>query len=279
MLPPTFSIKKIMEKRRAIYKLKILNFLLKILSFLFPQKAFYLTEYLSSILQGKGYGAFSISEEINACKKLLGSNNVKIIFDVGANKGNYTKELIKTYADANYYLFEPNFLNYEKLKSDFSQLKNIRIINKALSDKNGFDFLYSDKPGSGLGSLFKRRLDHFNINFDNKEKINLIRLDTFLQDENKDIIIDYFKMDVEGAEIKVLHGIGKFINRIKLIQFEFGGCNIDSRTFFQDFWYYFKNNNFDLFRVTLNGPKKIIFYNESDEYFKTTNYIALNKNL
>ena len=25
--------------------------------------------------------------------------------------------------------------------------------------------------------------------------------------------------------------------------------------------------------------KKINFYNESDEYFKTTNYIALNKNL
>jgi len=267
------------EREKVNYKLKIFNFFLKILSILFPQKLFYFTEYLSSILQGKGYGAFSIPEEINACKKLFRNNNIKIIFDVGANEGNYTKELLKTYNEANYYLFEPNFLNYEKLKSDFFQLKNIRIINKALSDKNGFDFLYSDKSGSGLGSLFKRRLDHFNINFDNKEKINLIRLDTFLQDDYKDIIIDYFKMDVEGSELKILEGMGVFIKRIKLIQFEFGGCNIDSRTFFQDFWYYFKKHNFDLFRITISGPKKIKEYTESDEFFKTTNYIALNNNL
>jgi FkbM family methyltransferase len=260
-------------------RLKFFNFYLKILSFLFPQKLFYLTEYLSSILQGKGYGAFSLAKEIDACKKILGNRNVKIIFDVGANKGNYTKELLKTYKYANYYLFEPNLLNYEKLKFDFSELKNIKIINKALSNKNGLDFLYADKPGSGLGSLFKRRLDHFNINFDNKEQINSIKLDTFLQEENKDIIIDYFKMDVEGSEFKILEDSGVFINRIKLIQFEFGGCNIDSRTFFQDFWYYFKNYNFDLFRININGPIKIEKYIENDEFFKTTNYIALNNNL
>jgi FkbM family methyltransferase len=267
------------KDERVNYKLKIFIFFLKNISFLFPQKLFYLTEYLSSILQGKGFGAFSLGKEINACKKLLGNRSIKIIFDVGANKGKYTKELLKTYKYANYYLFEPNLLNYKKLKFNFQELKNIKIINKALSNKNGLDFLYSDKSGSSLGSLFKRRLDHFNINFDNKEKINLTRLDTFLQEENKDIIIDYFKMDVEGSELKILESSGAFINRIKLIQFEFGGCNIDSRTFFQDFWYYFKNNNFDLFRITIAGPKKIKEYSESDEFFKTTNYIALNRNL
>jgi hypothetical protein len=86
-------------------------------------------------------------------------------------------------------------------------------------------------------------------------------------------------MDVEGSELKILEGMGVFIKRIKLIQFEFGGCNIDSRTFFQDFWYYFKKHNFDLFRITISGPKKIKEYSESDEFFKTTNYIALNNNL
>jgi hypothetical protein len=118
-----------------------------------------------------------------------------------------------------------------------------------------------------------------NIDFNIKEKVNLTKLDTFLKGLNNDIIIDYLKMDVEGTEMKALLGMEQSIKRIKLIQFEFGGCNIDSRTFFQDFWYYFKVHNFDLFRITLNGPKKITSYNESDEYFKITNYIALNKNL
>jgi FkbM family methyltransferase len=270
------------KRERANYKDIILyfyNFILKTLCLLIPQKIFYFIENLSAQFQGKGSGAFSILDEIKACKKLLKNRNIKFIFDVGANKGEYTNELLKHYKEANYYLFEPNLLNYEKLNMRFINCKNIKIINKALADKDGDDFLYSDKSGSGLGSLNKRRLDHFNINFDVKERINLTRLDTFLKDLDKDLIIDYFKIDVEGAEIKVLHGMGKFINRIKLIQFEFGGCNIDSRTFFQDFWYYFRGNNFDLFRITLSGPKKINFYNESDEYFKTTNYIALNKNL
>lgn len=64
------------------------------------------------MLQGKGYGASTISEEINACKKLIGKNCIKIIFDVKANKGKYTKELLKTYNYTNYYLFEINLFNY-----------------------------------------------------------------------------------------------------------------------------------------------------------------------
>jgi FkbM family methyltransferase len=260
-------------------KIVVYNFILKIFCLLIPQKIFHYLESLSSQLQGKGIGSFSISEEINACKKLLKNRSIKIIFDIGANKGDYTKELLKHYQKANYYLFEPSLLNYEKLNLRFSNLKNIKIINKALTNKNGDDFLYSDQSGSGLGSLIKRRLDHLNINFDIKEKISLTRLDTFLKNLDMPIIIDYLKMDVEGTEIKVLQGIGQFINSIKLIQFEFGGCNIDSRTFFQDFWYYFKDHNFDLFRITLTGPKKINYYDDSNECFKTTNYIALNKNL
>ena len=39
---------------------------------------------------------------------------------------------------------------------------------------------------------------------------------------------------------------------------------------------FFKLNNFDLFRITIDGPKKIKEYSESDEFFRTTNYIALN---
>ena len=51
-------------------------------------------------------------------------------------------------------------------------------------------------------------------------------------------MIDFFKIDVEGHEMDVLKGIGDKISNIKLIQFEFGGCNIDTRCFFQDFWYF-----------------------------------------
>jgi FkbM family methyltransferase len=233
-----------------------------------------LIESFSQQLQGKGSGTLPISFEIKSCVKLLKNKSVKVIFDVGDNEGHYTDELLKYYKNAYYYLFEPSTLNCEKLKKKFSELPNIHIVNKALSDKNGIGLLYSDKSGSGLASLYKRRLEHFDIYLNHEEKIDLIRLDSFLTAEKT---IDYLKLDVEGSEMKVLIGSGELIKKINLIQFEIGSQNIDSKIFFQDFWYFFKVNNFDLFRISPAGPKKIDKYRENDEHFRMSNYIALNK--
>jgi len=59
-----------------------------------------------------------------------------------------------------------------------------------------------------------------------------------------------------------------------VIQFEFGGCNIDTRIFFQDFWYFFKNNNFEIYRITPFGAAHKECYREFEECFLTTNYLA-----
>ncbi len=88
-----------------------------------------------------------------------------------------------------------------------------------------------------------------------------------------------FKIDVEGHELKVLEGVGSLINKIKVIQFEFGGCNIDTKTYFRDFWYFFKERNFDIYRITPLGPMKITQYKECYERFETTNYFCVNTNL
>ena len=62
----------------------------------------------------------------------------------------------------------------------------------------------------------------------------------FIKKKLRNQEIDIMKLDVEGHELDVLEGSRKTINSIKLIQFEFGGCNIDSKTFFQDFYYFLK---------------------------------------
>lgn len=264
-----------MTREKLNYKILIKKLICLIIS----QKYIKRIENLASQLQGKGTGNFSIFQEINNCKKLLKNRDIKFILDIGANKGDYTEELLKHYKDANYYLFEPSILNYQKLYNKFNNQKNITIINKALSDEEKDDYLFSDTSGSGLASLNKRKLSHLNINFNYKEKVNIVRLDNFFEKFNKEVKIDYCKIDVEGLELKVLLGFGQFIKKIKLIQFEFGGSNIDSKIFFRDFWYFFKGFNFEIYRMTFIGPKIINSYSTNDEFFETTNYIALNKEL
>lgn len=64
--------------------------------------------------------------------------------------------------------------------------------------------------------------------------------------------------------------------RIDAIQFEFGGCNIDSRTFFQDFFYLLKDN-YKIYRVLKDGLLEMPIYKETYEIFITINYLAIKK--
>jgi hypothetical protein len=64
--------------------------------------------------------------------------------------------------------------------------------------------------------------------------------------------IDVLKLDVEGHEMDVLRGAGETLRRVRVIQWEFGGCNIDTRTYFQDFWYFLTEAGFKISRL---GPR------------------------
>lgn len=246
----------------------------KILSLLFPIRIYALIESYSLYSQGLGWGSATIREEIDACISLL-ETKPNIFIDIGANKGLYTEGVLKKVVSIESHIFEPSEFNYNILKDKFSFLNKIKINKIALSNFKSKSKLYTDIPGSGLGSLTKRRLDHFDIEMVNEEEVDLIRFDEYWGINNK--IIDYVKIDVEGHELDVLEGFGEFIFKTKLIQFEFGGCNIDTRTYFQDFWYFFLEKNFIIYRITPRGCLRISSYSEKYEHFRTTNYIALNK--
>jgi len=235
-------------------------------------------ERKSAFKQGKGYGAGTIKEEVTACISLLTVKPL-IFIDIGAHIGDYTREVLRRYPTINALLFEPSSANKPILEKEYSQLPNVMVNSCALSNTNGKQNIYFDKAGSVLASLNNRRVEHFNIDMSNHEEVVIKRFDTFWKTTNyKDTtIIDYVKIDVEGYELFVLHGFGDLIYNMRVIQFEFGGANIDTRTFFQDFWYFFKEHKFALYRITPIGNLPIRQYAEIDEYFSTTNYIAVNK--
>lgn len=242
-------------------------------------------EYEAAVALGKGWGYGHISDEVKACISLI-PIKPSVFIDIGGNVGKYTQEVLNIYPDIRTFIFEPSTTNKSILEEKFGKLSNVKISSYALSDTSGDAVLYANKPGSGLASLSNRRLEHFDITMDSKEDIKIHRFDeiwpslseqstnTYINKRQK--IIDYVKIDVEGHELAVLNGFGKFIENMGIIQFEFGGANIDSRTYFQDFWYFFKVNKFTLYRISPSGLIKIYKYKEIDEVFLTTNYIAVN---
>lgn len=235
-----------------------------------------LIERIAAFGQGKGYGTASIQQEVKLLQGFL-TSEPKLAIDIGGNVGTYTAELRRRNPKLEIHTFEPSSTNTRKLTEKFKNDPLIHLVSVAVSDANGEAVLFSDTPGSGLGSLTQRRLDHFNIAFDTTESIKSIRFEDYWLNELNSRELDLVKIDIEGHELSALHGFGEAIKATKALQFEFGGCNIDTRTYFQDFWYYFKNHNFDVYRITPLGAEHIRQYSELDEFFSTTNYIAIRR--
>jgi FkbM family methyltransferase len=235
-----------------------------------------LVERTSAHAQGKGYGTSTIKQEVNLVHRVLG-RRPRLAIDIGGNIGDYTAELLTKTPDLEIHMFEPSSTNIDKLKTRFSADNNVTLVPYAVSNSVGSATLFSDKPGSGLGSLIKRKLDHFGIEFDFSETVTTLRFEEYWNEQLHRRNIDIVKMDIEGHELAALQGFGEAIRATSVLQFEFGGCNIDTRTFFQDFWYFFDDNGFEIYRITPLGLESIERYRESDEFFATTNFIGANR--
>lgn len=74
-------------------------------------------------------------------------------------------------------------------------------------------------------------------------------------------------------------GCGMFAaDAINFVRFECGGCNIDTRTYFRDFFYFFEKADMRGLRITPSGYlSPLDSYNEVLEKFGTTNFVALRK--
>jgi FkbM family methyltransferase len=227
---------------------------------------------LFSLTLGKGFDFQSLNQEVNLFKKLIKNEN-SLFLDIGANKGKYTDILIKEFPTSKVYVFEPQKNLFKFLKKKYSKNNNIKLFNIAINHENKKIKLNVRFKGDPLGSLYKRKFLKNRL-----RKIEIVkcqRLDKIL-DINQ--VIDFAKIDTEGNEMNVLNGIGKLIYNFKIIQIEFGGTWIDSRFFYRDLYEFFKDKNFFLYRMSPNKLIKIIEYNEKDEYFTFTNFIAINNN-
>ena len=237
----------------------------------------YASEYenISKFYLGKGYEP-TISELVTCMLTLC--PDPKLVIDIGGNVGDYTAEIINRCPAVEVHTIEASPTNIDKLYNRFAKNNRVTIVPFGVSDRAETTVLYTDQLGNGLGSLSKRDLRQYGINFDLTETINTIRFEDYWKNQLAGKQIDFIKMDIEGHEYAALQGFGESLSHIGAIQYEFGGCNIDSRVFFRDIYYLLTNANFAIFRITPNGLLQLNGYSEFYEDFNFQNCIAVNKN-
>jgi FkbM family methyltransferase len=226
-------------------------------------------------IQGKGSGAGPIEVEAKIALDFLFRVGIvkPVVLDIGANIGSYSLAVRKFAPYATVFAFEPSSSARKILEERFIGDSSVVCVPLAIGSKNSEETLWSDTPGSGLASLTRRRVEHFDIDFSQSERVSVVTLDSWVNAMN--VVPNLIKMDVEGHELEVLKGSLKTLAQTQVVQFEFGGCNIDTRTFFQDFWYLLTEASFAIYRISAGGPIRVSRYSELDECFRTTNYLAV----
>jgi FkbM family methyltransferase len=176
-----------------------------------------------------------------------------VVLDVGANVGNYAREVLSISRDVTIHCFEPHPANLAKLRDSVQSL-GVQVVASAVGSSEGtmelFD--YSDADGSSHASVYKEVFEKIHGRSHVSHGVEVVTLDAYVQRVGIEHVM-LLKIDTEGHELAALVGAEKALRdgRIDVVQFEFNEMNIASRTFLGDFFAVLPN--YRLYRLLADG--------------------------
>lgn len=145
-------------------------------------------------------------------EKVYKTKKGDVVFDIGVGNGVDTKYWSESVGEEGLvYLVEPDPNCFRRLKKliDKNFLKNVRLINVALSDYDGFSRLTNfDNPGKNW------LLDTSNDSNTDNPLVRVTTIAKVIESENLDSI-DFCKVNIEGEEVRFLDGAETTIDVIK----------------------------------------------------------------
>jgi len=218
--------------------------------------------------------------------------NGDVIFDVGANIGDYTKYILSLNRSNKIYSFEPildivekfkiNIGNHCVLSSDSSNFNyntsSSLIFNFGFYKKDTIMPIWYAYSHDVLSSIYDRSqqpvIQKIGVLY-KKINIKLRTIDGFCVDQDLKKI-DFLKIDTEGAEYDVLLGADHMLSnhRITKIQFEYGACYLDSGYTLRQIYNYLTNFGYFIYKITSDGLIYIDEWHDSLEDYRYSNFLA-----
>lgn len=224
---------------------------------IFAKKIFYPIHKRMYLFSLRGMGILNSENDYISgeyfLQKYLQKKDIKTIFDVGANEGQFAELSRRLNPKAEIYSFEPHPINFSILENK-AKVSNLNAFNVGLGKEDGILelFDYKSHNGSQHASLSKSVITYLHGEEAIANQVKIITIDDFCI-EHKIEQIDLLKIDVEGFEFDVLSGAKRMLDqsRIKHIQFEFNANNIMSKTSIYDFKTLLKN--YRIYRILPDG--------------------------
>jgi len=169
------------------------------------------------------------------------------IVDIGANIGITALLMAHEWPHAEIHCYEPDPQNFEILAMNTAPLPNVKIVQAALGEFSGSEFLYrSDNPTNFGGSSF------FDLGTNAEDRLEVEVLNAAFEFERIGPV-DLIKIDCEGAEEGILFSLDRKLHDVQYILGEAHGY--DDFTMFKQL-----SDRFDLAIFKPMGVRCYPFY-------------------
>jgi len=175
----------------------------------------------------------------------LSQHDVTVVFDVGANLGSWTGAALEACPNASVHAFELSASTYRQLVSGPGGDPRCVPNPFGLSDEEGSVEYKDYGEGSGKNTLLIEADFHDRRTPPTRLQGRVSTGDRYCLEHGIERI-DVLKIDVEGAEHRVLAGFESLLARraIGLVQFEYGYTHGDARFLMRDFYALFKRHDY-----------------------------------
>ena len=157
--------------------------------------------------------------------KIIDNHNINVIFDIGANKGQFGLELIQNRFKGKIISFEPTINAHFKLAKLSRKYPNWIVYERiALAEKSGLGKINVASNSAQSSSFLDMKFSHKESAPDSlylgSEDVKLITLDSIFNNyvtDNDEVLL---KIDVQGYEEQVLIGATDSIKKVRAVKLE-----------------------------------------------------------
>jgi FkbM family methyltransferase len=198
----------------------------------------------------------------------LGRETLGVVFDVGANQGNWSREVLRLNPRATVYCAEISEPTRERLRAS---VPGVVVLDHGLLDRDGIVRVKHYPDDDRLSSVYD--YPHpLRAVWREEPVVTGDRVAAAHGVER----IDMVKVDVEGADLAVLHGFRASLEagRISVVQFEYGYASVLARTFLLDFFELLEPNGYTIAEVHRGGVEPLRYRLERENFFGP-NFVAV----
>ena len=210
--------------------------------------------------------------ELRALKAYLLKIESPVVFDVGANIGDWSSVVLQINPRAQIHCFEPGSYAF-KILQDRKFPPQVVCNNFGLSSQASIGQLavYGSEE-SYLNSLYGDR--EYGRKPKKYEEIRLSTISDYCKEHRLEMV-DFMKIDVEGHEFNVLRGASDMLARqgICALQFEYNDSYVAAKVYLRDIFEFMGAFSYDAFRILPNMLLPIKKYSNDMETYEYSNYL------